>query len=177
MITILVANVKGGCGKTTVATHLAAAYAVAGQPTLLADVDRQRSSWGWIERRPDSAAKVAGADWSKEIGKPPKGLARLVIDFPGAGQQAMLNAASPVSARRTRVFSIVARNFDRDKSVDELIAFQHRIYGEDQAIVERQNPEDLPIDLGEEVHVRADLTSVTYRRQLGALGLGRGFTA
>ena len=84
MITILVANVKGGCGKTTVATHLAAAYAVSGQPTLLADVDRQRSSWGWIERRPDSAAKVAGADWSKEIGKPPKGLARLVIDAPAA---------------------------------------------------------------------------------------------
>ncbi len=104
-------------------------------------------------------------------------LARLVIDFPGAGKQALLNVASPISARRTRVFSIVARNFDRDKSVEELIAFQNRIYGEDQAIVERQNPEDLPIDLSEEVHVRADLTSVTYRRQLGALGLGRSFTA
>lgn len=104
-------------------------------------------------------------------------LARLVIDFPGAGQQALLNAASPVSARRTRVFSIVARNFDREKPVEDLIAFQLRIYGEDQAIVERQNPEDLPIALTEEVHVRADLTSVTYRRQLGALGLGRTFTA
>ncbi|MEQ9607829.1 MAG: division plane positioning ATPase MipZ, partial [Kiloniellaceae bacterium] len=30
MITVLVANTKGGCGKTTVATHLAAAFAGAG---------------------------------------------------------------------------------------------------------------------------------------------------
>lgn len=43
--------------------------------------------------------------------------------------------------------------------------------------MERQNPEDLPIDLTEEVHVRADLTSVLYRRQIGALGLGRTFMA
>lgn len=104
-------------------------------------------------------------------------LARLVIDFPASGKQALLNAASPVSARRTRIFSLVARNFDRDNSPGILIAFQQRIYGEDQAVVERQNPEDLPLDLGEEVHVRADLTSVTYRRQLGALGLGHSFTA
>ena len=122
---------------------------------------------------PDAAAQT----WRRVYELHLPFVARLVIHFPGAGKQALLNAASPVSARHTRVFSIVARDFDRDKPVDELIAFQHRIYGEDQAIVERQNPEDLPIDLGEEVHVRADLTSVTYRRQLGALGLGRGFTA
>ena len=84
MITILVANVKGGCGKTTVATHLAAAYAVAGKETLLADVDRQRSSFAWVERRPETAAKVAGADWSKDIVKPHKGIARLIIDAPAA---------------------------------------------------------------------------------------------
>ncbi|MEI6557123.1 MAG: ParA family protein [Rhodospirillaceae bacterium] len=84
MNTILVANVKGGCGKTTIATHLAAAYAVAGQTILLADVDRQRSALGWTERRPENAARVAGADWSKELGKTPKGLDRLVIDAPAA---------------------------------------------------------------------------------------------
>ena len=84
MISILVANVKGGCGKTTVATHLAAACAVAGETTLLADVDRQRSSWSWVERRPQTAAAIAGADWSKEVGKPAKTVTRLVIDAPAA---------------------------------------------------------------------------------------------
>ncbi|HEY4300185.1 MAG TPA: Rieske 2Fe-2S domain-containing protein [Candidatus Didemnitutus sp.] len=103
--------------------------------------------------------------------------AHLVVHFPSGGRLAMLNASCPVSARRTRVFPIVARDFERDQPVADLISFQQRIYTEDQAVVERQNPEDLPIDLAEEVHVRADLTSVTYRRQLAALGLGRGFTS
>ncbi|HVU18956.1 MAG TPA: aromatic ring-hydroxylating dioxygenase subunit alpha [Candidatus Didemnitutus sp.] len=103
--------------------------------------------------------------------------AHLVIHFPTGGKLAMLNASCPVSARRTRVFPVVARDFDHDQPVADLIAFQQQIYAEDQAIVERQNPEDLPIDLTEEVHVRADLTSITYRRQLAALGLGRGFTS
>jgi phenylpropionate dioxygenase-like ring-hydroxylating dioxygenase large terminal subunit len=103
--------------------------------------------------------------------------AHLAIDFPTGGRLAILNAACPVSARRTRVFAIAARDFDHGQPVAELIAFQQRVYAEDQRIVERQNPEDLPIDLGEEVHVKADRTSVEYRRQLGRLGLGRGFTA
>lgn len=103
--------------------------------------------------------------------------AHLAIDFPSGGKLVVLNAACPVSARRTRVFAVVARNFDRDQPVADLIAFQQKVYAEDQRIVERQNPEDLPIDLGEEVHVKADRTSVEYRRQLGRLGLGRGFTA
>lgn len=103
--------------------------------------------------------------------------AHLVIHFPHGGRMAILNASCPVSARKTQVFALVARDFDHHESVAVLIAFQQKIYAEDQAVVERQNPEDLPIDLAEEVHVRADLTSVTYRRQLAALGLGRSFTA
>lgn len=84
MLAILVANIKGGCGKTTVATHLASAYAKAGLETAIADVDRQRSSLGWIARRPANAPVVLGLDWTKDIHHPPKGLTRLVIDAPAA---------------------------------------------------------------------------------------------
>ena len=104
-------------------------------------------------------------------------VARLVIHFPGKGRMAILNASSPQSARQTAIFAVVAREFDLDQPEEEVVAFQKRVYIEDQAIVERQKPEDLPVDLGEEVHVRADLTSVTYRRQLERLGLGKAFTA
>jgi vanillate O-demethylase monooxygenase subunit len=90
---------------------------------------------------------------------------------------AILNAASPRSARETTVFAVVTRDFDLAEPVEELIEFQKRIYAEDQAIVERQNPEDLPLELSEEVHVRADLTSVTYRQQLGRRGLGKSYTS
>ncbi|MBP2230331.1 chromosome partitioning protein [Azospirillum agricola] len=84
MLTILVANIKGGCGKTTIATHLAAASAVAGLPTVLADVDRQRSSLGWLERRPEKAPSLIGMDWAKDFDSAPRGTKRLVIDAPAA---------------------------------------------------------------------------------------------
>ena len=79
---ILVTNTKGGCGKTTIATNLAAAFAAAGFATGLADVDRQKSSLGWLANRPDSAAPITGLDWRKDAGKPPGMLKRLVIDAP-----------------------------------------------------------------------------------------------
>lgn len=84
MIAVLVANIKGGCGKTTIATHLAAAYAKAGHATVLADVDRQRSSLGWMDRRPATAATLVGLDWAKEFSDTPRGTQRLVIDAPAA---------------------------------------------------------------------------------------------
>ncbi|MBP2301491.1 ParA family protein [Azospirillum picis] len=84
MLTILVANIKGGCGKTTVATHLAAASAAAGLPTVLADVDRQKSSLGWLGRRPAQAPLLVGLDWAKDLGDAPRGTKRLVIDAPAA---------------------------------------------------------------------------------------------
>lgn len=84
MLTVLVANIKGGCGKTTVATHLAAAFARGGHATVLADADRQRSSLGWLELRPDTAAPITGQDWTHDFDRVPKHTARLVIDAPAA---------------------------------------------------------------------------------------------
>jgi vanillate O-demethylase monooxygenase subunit len=102
--------------------------------------------------------------------------ARLVVDFSETDRFVVINIPSPVSARKTNLFHIVARNFNKEESYEDAEAFQRRVYGEDREVVERQNPEDLPIDLDEEVHVRADLTSVLYRKQLAAIGLGQAFT-
>lgn len=87
MFSVLVSNIKGGVGKTTIATHLAAAFATAGQRTVLAEVDRQKSSLGWLARRPPAAAGIQGLDWTKDIGDIPKGVERLVIDAPAAMRQ------------------------------------------------------------------------------------------
>lgn len=82
MIRVLVGNGKGGVGKSTIATSLAAALAGQGHRTALADADRQRSSLGWLAARPASAVPIVGLDWSKKMEALPKGIARLVVDAP-----------------------------------------------------------------------------------------------
>lgn len=82
MITVLVANTKGGCGKTTVATHLAAAFAGAGLRSGLADADKQGSALGWLQTRPDNVAPISALDWREGPEKLPKDLDRLIIDAP-----------------------------------------------------------------------------------------------
>ena len=55
MRVILVANTKGGCGKTTMSTTLASALAASGRRVAIADADPQRSSLTWLARRPAEA--------------------------------------------------------------------------------------------------------------------------
>lgn len=54
---ILVANGKGGVGKTTLAVNLAAMSAIAGKDTLLVDADDQPSSSSWAAIRRDKGAE------------------------------------------------------------------------------------------------------------------------
>jgi chromosome partitioning protein len=84
MISILVANTKGGCGKTTISTHLAAAFAAEGLATALADADRQRSSLAWVGLRPRTVAPITALDWVDELVAPPRATQRLVIDAAAA---------------------------------------------------------------------------------------------
>jgi chromosome partitioning protein len=55
---ILVANSKGGCGKTTLATNLAGYLASISNKVMLADLDRQQSSTQWLQRRPKEFASI-----------------------------------------------------------------------------------------------------------------------
>lgn len=84
MRTVLVASTKGGVGKTTIATHLAAQAALDGQRTVLVDADPQGSSTRWAERRAGLESAVLPLDgtrraWQKHI---PDDTQRTVIDAP-----------------------------------------------------------------------------------------------
>lgn len=84
MLRILVASSKGGCGKTTIATNLAAYYALDGKNTVLVDTDRQASSMHWSEKRVGSSAPVlpisgVKSGWSSRI---PPDTQRVVVDAP-----------------------------------------------------------------------------------------------
>jgi phenylpropionate dioxygenase-like ring-hydroxylating dioxygenase large terminal subunit len=103
--------------------------------------------------------------------------ATLVVHFPGTARLSIMNAASPVSARMTRMFAPIARNFDTDQPVQGVYDFNRIVFEEDRAIVEVQKPENLPLDPRLEVNVPADRSSVAYRRGLRSLGLSTFFTA
>jgi len=60
MRTVLVASSKGGAGKTTLATNLAAHYALDGKRTVLVDADRQHSATRWSEKRADGSGSFEG---------------------------------------------------------------------------------------------------------------------
>jgi chromosome partitioning protein len=60
MRTILVANPKGGSGKTTLATHVAGWLAGKRQRVALVDRDPQRSATDWLARRPALFPPIVG---------------------------------------------------------------------------------------------------------------------
>ena len=57
---IVLMNPKGGCGKTTIATHLAVYASTMGLRVALADHDKQQSSHDWLKARPRTCADIAG---------------------------------------------------------------------------------------------------------------------
>ena len=90
MKTVLVASSKGGVGKTTIATHLAAESALAGRKTVLVDADPQGSSTRWAERRSGMDSAVLPIDGSSRHRSAwrsiPEGTERVVIDAPAGAQ-------------------------------------------------------------------------------------------
>jgi phenylpropionate dioxygenase-like ring-hydroxylating dioxygenase large terminal subunit len=103
--------------------------------------------------------------------------ATLVVHFPDNGRLSIMNGASPVSAKVTRLFVPIARNFDTDLPVQDVYDFNRRVFEEDKAIVEAQKPECLPLDPRLEAHIAADRSSIAYRRGLRDLGLSQIFVA
>lgn len=57
---IVILNPKGGCGKSTLATNLAACYAQNGPTPAVMDYDPQGSTMGWLERRSDELPGIHG---------------------------------------------------------------------------------------------------------------------
>ncbi len=83
MESFLIANPKGGTGKSTLATNLAGYFARAGRRVMLGDIDRQQSSREWLKLRSPALPHIAS--WEIADGRParpPQGTSHVVLDTP-----------------------------------------------------------------------------------------------
>jgi chromosome partitioning protein len=103
MPVIVVANPKGGAGKSTLATNLAGGLAAAGHRVMLGDIDRQQSTRQWLDLRARAAPlapAIQGWDVSgDDIVRPPKGTTHVVLDTPAGLHGKRLDAVMRIADR------------------------------------------------------------------------------
>lgn len=114
MPVIVVANPKGGVGKSTLSSNIAGYFARQGHAVMLGDVDRQQSSRLWLRLRPENLPKILSWDITEDhIARPPKGTTHIVLDTPaglhGPGLDAVMKLADKVVVPlQASVFDIYA---------------------------------------------------------------------
>jgi chromosome partitioning protein len=100
MKAFLIANPKGGSGKSTVATNLAGYFASQGHPVMLGDTDRQQSAREWLAQRPPELPAIGAWEIGPDkIARPPKGTSRVVLDTPAGLGGKLLDKLLKLSAR------------------------------------------------------------------------------
>lgn len=98
MRAVLVANPKGGCGKTTLATNLAGGLASRGDGVVLWDIDRQKSALEWLALRSPELPAIHSLEGKDEpSGKQKRKHDWLVMDTPaGLHGKNLQRAIKPV---------------------------------------------------------------------------------
>jgi phenylpropionate dioxygenase-like ring-hydroxylating dioxygenase large terminal subunit len=79
-------------------------------------------------------------------------------------------AASPIAPKATRLYVWVVANFGSEEQDRAFAEFEEKVMEQDRAIVESQRPEEIPIDLREELHLKVpDAAAIAYRRKLAEI--------
>lgn len=102
------------------------------------------------------------------------------------GETSVLSmVAAPLDATTTHVYQFIARNHAgavalENKGLEQVesqvTASVERVMAQDRAIVESQRPEEIPLDLKDELHLKVpDATGIAYRRLLARISDSSAF--
>lgn len=115
MKTVLIANPKGGSGKTTLSINIAGHLTNRGQRVAMLDLDRQQSSALWLATRPADLPPIHALNSKKEYGRSNDWL---VIDSP-AGLHGK-NLAYAIKLAHKIIVPVAPSLFDLQASRDFL---------------------------------------------------------
>lgn len=121
MSTILVANPKGGSGKSTLSTNLAGFFAHRKQSVILSDLDRQKSALQWLQRRAEYLPAIQSSNGRKSLDHG-KQVDWTVIDSPAGLHGEKLAAA--IKMADWVVVPIQPSVFDRGAALDFIDALK-----------------------------------------------------
>jgi chromosome partitioning protein len=166
MPVVVVANPKGGVGKSTLATNIAGFYASRGYKVMLGDADRQQSSRLWLNLRPPGARPISSWDVGDgQLAKPPKGTTHVVLDTPAglhdkAFQQALQIADKVVVPLQPSIFDIYAtRSF-----LDELAKHRNATHMQVGIVGMRVDPRTIAAEKLQEFTASLGLPVLGYLR-------------
>ncbi|MET4579397.1 ParA family protein [Ottowia thiooxydans] len=125
MPVIVIANPKGGVGKSTLATNVAGYFATQGHSVMLGDIDKQQSSRLWLDLRPPAAAPIAAWEVARDdVVRPPKGTTHVVLDTPAGLHGKRLKDVLRIADRvlvplQASIFDIYATRAFLDQVMDQ----------------------------------------------------------
>ena len=92
------------------------------------------------------------------------------IEEDGISATMISQATTPISPTTSELYVWIVRNHSLDRPDQKFGDFTRTIMEQDRIVVESQRPEELPLSLREELHIKVpDAASVLYRTQLSAL--------
>ena len=168
MRTILIANPKGGSGKTTLATNVAGYLAKQNQRVVMWDLDQQKSSLNWLALRAPELPSISRLGLERDASKGNiKNNDWLVLDSPAGIQGKNLSHALKIAHKiivpvQPSVFDMVAtRDFINRLTEEKTIQRKKSFIG---MVGMRVDPRTRAASTLEQFLMQYDLPILTYLR-------------